>query len=69
MTLILTGEEELSMFAMMITTNQIDPMSGHQAPDLQTLAVPQTVRQDLYIDQYIDQLKDRCGAGKMDFSA
>jgi hypothetical protein len=65
MTLILTGEEELSMFAMMITTNQIDPMSGHQAPDHQTLAVPQTVRQDLYIDP----LKDRLGAGKKDFSA
>jgi hypothetical protein len=61
MTLILTGEEELSMFAMMITTNQLDPtMSGHQAPDLQTLAVPLTVRQDLYIDQ----LKDRHGEGK-----
>jgi hypothetical protein len=64
MTLILPGEEEMSMFAMMIMTNQIDPMSDHQAPDHQTLAVPQTVLQDLYIDP----LKDRRGAGKKNFS-
>lgn len=64
MTLILTGEEELFMFVMIITTNQIDPVSDHQAPDHQTLAVPQTVRQDLYIDPH----KDRRGAGKKDFS-
>jgi hypothetical protein len=64
MTLILTGEEELFMFAMMITTNQIDPMSDHQDPDHQTLVVPQTVRQD----QYIDPHKDRRGAGKQNFS-